>query len=67
METLGLFLDTGGVDTYPVSKVFAGNDRLWTQTGVNEEQPLDTERGVGIDTTWTPTEESGWRMRRENR
>lgn len=67
METLGLFLDTGGADTYPVSKAFAGNNRLWTQTGLNKEHPLDTERGVGIDTTWTPADQPGWRTRRDDR
>ncbi len=67
IESLGLFIDTGGEDNYPLSKPFAGNERLWTQTGQNEENPLDTERGVGIDTTWTPGEDPGWRMRRNDR
>ncbi len=65
METIGLFLDTGGADSYPSSKGFAGNDRLWTQEGTDTEHPLDTERGAGIDTTWIPGAEPGWRMRRE--
>jgi hypothetical protein len=64
METLGIFLDTGGIDSYPASKEYAGNDRLWTQTGRNTEQPLDTERGVGFDTTWAPSDQPGWRTRR---
>ena len=65
IETLGLFVDTGGRDTYPAGKRFAGNNRLWTQTGPDVEAPLDTERGVGIDTDWSPGEEPSWRARRE--
>ncbi len=65
ITTLGLFLDTGGKDTYPAAKAFAGNDRLWTQTGTNTDLPLDTERGAGIDTTWTPGDKPGWRARRK--
>lgn len=48
MLCLGLFLDTGGQDKY--SKSFAKDDSLWTQKGVNMELPLDTEKGVGLDT-----------------
>jgi hypothetical protein len=64
IDTIGLFLDTGGIDSYPYAKGFAGNGRLWTQTGTDEEHPLDTERGAGIDTTWAPGGEPGWRARR---
>lgn len=52
MKNLGLFLDTGGRDRYPESKVFAGNDRLWTQGGTDMGNPLPTETGVGLDTEW---------------
>ncbi|MDM7914342.1 MAG: hypothetical protein QUU85_03625, partial [Candidatus Eisenbacteria bacterium] len=62
IESIGLFLDTGGRDSYPPSKEFAGNGRLWTQAGTDEEHPLDTERGAGIDTTWTSG--PSWRERR---
>ncbi|MBD3217374.1 MAG: hypothetical protein GF310_03795 [candidate division Zixibacteria bacterium] len=48
---LGLFLDTGGNDTYPEEYDFARNNRLWTQPGKNTEQPLpEVELGVGYDT-----------------
>jgi hypothetical protein len=53
-ETIGLFLDTGGLDRYPAGKGFAGNGRLWTQTGTDTTRILETERGAGIDTTWSP-------------
>ena len=48
MLCLGLFLDTGGQDEY--SKLFAKNNLLWTQPGLNKELPLETEKGVGLDT-----------------
>jgi hypothetical protein len=50
MKNLGLFLDTGGHDQYPGAKPFAGNGRLWTQSGTDEEAPLANEAGVGLDT-----------------
>jgi hypothetical protein len=50
MKNLGLFLDTGGHDQYPDGKPFAGNGRLWTQTGTDQKEPLATEAGVGLDT-----------------
>jgi len=68
MDTIGLFIDTGGKDTYPVAKAFAGNGRLWTQEGTDTEHPLDVERGAGIDTTWTPSTPGGepsWRTGRK--
>lgn len=48
MLCLGLFVDTGGNDTY--SKPFAINNTVWTQRGLDVNHPLDTEKGVGIDT-----------------
>ena len=48
MKNLGLFVDTGGRDVYPMEKSFAGNNRTWTQTGTGET-PLRTEWGVGLD------------------
>lgn len=47
MLCLGLFLDTGGKDTY--SKPFAKDSTLWTQKGLNTEKPLEAEKGVGLD------------------
>ncbi|MBM3286873.1 MAG: hypothetical protein FJY88_05930 [Candidatus Eisenbacteria bacterium] len=61
IDTIGLFLDTGGRDAYPTEKAFAGDGRLWTQPGLNEAIPLDAERGAGVDTTWTPGAERRWR------
>lgn len=57
MKNLGLFLDTGGRDTYPAAKDFAGNDRLWTQQGTDQEIPLATEIGVGLDIDESRAEE----------
>jgi hypothetical protein len=50
MRVLGLFIDTGGADTYPAEFAFAGNNLMWTQAGTNTEDPLLlVELGVGID------------------
>ncbi len=48
---LGLFLDTGGNDTYPRKNAFdfAGDNKLWIQHGLNKEIPLEVEKGVGFD------------------
>lgn len=47
---LGLFIDTGGSDTYPAAYAFADNNRMWTQRGTDEANPLPlTELGAGID------------------
>ncbi len=54
INTVGLFVDTGGRDSYPVSKGFARNGRLWTQAGADRTRPLATEKGAGIDTLWAP-------------
>jgi hypothetical protein len=63
IDTIGLFLDTGGRDAYPTGKAFARDGKLWTQRGLNEALPLDTERGAGIDTTWAPGSKQSWRSR----
>jgi hypothetical protein len=48
---LGLFIDTGGNDTYPAAYPFAGNNKMWTQRGTDESNPLPlTELGAGVDT-----------------
>ncbi|MFQ5869391.1 MAG: hypothetical protein ACE5JC_05770 [Candidatus Zixiibacteriota bacterium] len=44
---LGLFLDTGGNDTY--AKPFAKNNSIWTQPGLKPDAPLEAEKGVGLD------------------
>jgi len=51
MLCLGLFLDTGGNDTYPQEEKysFAKNNNLWRQYGTNTENPLDVEIGIGYD------------------
>ena len=47
MLCLGLFLDTGGKDTY--SKPFAKDSTIWTQKGLNTEKLLEAEKGAGLD------------------
>lgn len=47
--TLGVFLDTGGKDKYPVDKPFAKDDTTWVQRGLNTTIPLATEKGCGGD------------------
>jgi len=50
MRVIGVFIDTGGADTYPAGYDFAGNNRMWTQEGANTEDPLPlAELGVGVD------------------
>ncbi|MBD3286593.1 hypothetical protein GF359_08475 [candidate division WOR-3 bacterium] len=45
----GIFLDTGGgSDTYPEDKP-ARNNKSWFQPGLNADEPLETEIGVGLD------------------
>jgi len=46
---MGLFLDTGGTDYYPVSYPFAQNNTIWLQKGMDEKNPLPTEIGIGLD------------------
>jgi hypothetical protein len=47
MICMGLFMDTGGKDKY--SKPFARNNKIWTQKGTNEKEPIPMEKGVGLD------------------
>ncbi|MBI5868222.1 MAG: hypothetical protein HZB43_08050 [candidate division Zixibacteria bacterium] len=47
--TLGVFLDTGGKDTYPKEMPFARNDSSWVQRGLNTAVPLRLEKGCGRD------------------
>ncbi len=53
INTIGLFLDTGGDDSYPLAypdsvKVFR-NNHLWTRPGPGPDAPLPTELGAGCD------------------
>jgi hypothetical protein len=56
INTIGFFLDTGGDDTYPLaypdSTELFRNDHLWTRPGLDAEDPLPTELGVGYDREW---------------
>jgi hypothetical protein len=56
---LGLFLDTGGIDTYPADEKygFAKNNSRWRQYGTNTDQPLEVEKGVGYDCEYDIPEE----------
>lgn len=49
MLSLGVFLDTGGADTYPEKYDFAGNNKAWTQAGTNTKEPVEIEKGCGLD------------------
>jgi hypothetical protein len=60
INTIGLFLDTGGADRYPLaypdSLDLFGNNTLWTRPGMIADPPLETERGVGYDCEWVEPE-----------
>ena len=47
---LGLFVDTGGNDTYPPEIATAGNNKSWSQFGEVEGKELLMTKGVGMDT-----------------
>jgi hypothetical protein len=50
MMCLGVFLHTGsGHCTYPKDKPFAKVGTIWTQAGLNDKEPIPTEKGVGLD------------------
>ncbi|MEP0814895.1 MAG: hypothetical protein HRF49_09565 [bacterium] len=49
MRTIGLFLDTGGDDTYPGTLDFAGNNAKWTRPGPDTANPIRFEIGCGLD------------------
>jgi hypothetical protein len=56
INTIGFFLDTGGDDTYPLAypdsaRLFR-NDHLWTRPGLDPDDQLPTELGVGYDREW---------------
>jgi len=47
---LGLFLDTGGNDTYPAEIAIAGNNKAWHQFGEADHKTLPMTKGIGVDT-----------------
>ncbi len=47
---LGLFVDTGGNDSYPTEKAFAGNNKVWTQPAQRKGTIVPAAKGVGVDT-----------------
>lgn len=47
--TLGIFLDTGGKDTYPTDLPWARNNALWTMRD-SGAPPQPVMRGAGLDT-----------------
>jgi hypothetical protein len=56
INTIGIFLDTGGDDIYPLAypdstRLFR-NDCLWKRPGPGPDAPLPTELGVGYDREW---------------
>lgn len=54
--TIGIFLDTGGQDTYPAELPWAQNNSLWTmaQSGA---APIPAVRGAGLDSEASNTPE----------
>ncbi len=49
---LGVFLDTGGNDTYPTAATRAQNNTLWQVP--RDDKMLPIQRGVGLDIEATP-------------
>jgi hypothetical protein len=49
MLCLGIFLDTGGKDTYPPTVPGAGNGKCWTHPPPKEAPPGTPVYGVGLD------------------
>lgn len=47
--TLGIFLDTGGEDTYPADIPAAHNNARWTIAETGPKPPLPVMRGAGLD------------------
>jgi hypothetical protein len=46
--TLGIFLDSGGNDTYPATPTHLRNNALWTLAETSKP-PLPSVRGAGLD------------------
>jgi hypothetical protein len=53
INTIGVFLDTGGKDIYPLAYPDSAdlflNNTLWTRPGIITDPQLRTEKGVGYD------------------
>ncbi|NML47148.1 hypothetical protein HHL11_25605 [Ramlibacter sp. G-1-2-2] len=52
LPSLGLFLDLGGVDSYPAQCVRAGNNKLWAGPREWPQLGLRSEAGAGVDGEW---------------
>lgn len=52
LPNLGLFMDLGGVDSYPAHCVRAGNDKLWAGPRVWPLLELRSEAAAGVDGQW---------------
>jgi len=52
LPNLGLFLDLGGVDSYPAHCASAANNKLWASPRVWPQLQLRSEAGAGVDGEW---------------
>jgi hypothetical protein len=52
LPSLGLFMDLGGVDSYPAHCTRAANNTLWAGPRVWPRLDLRSESGAGIDGDW---------------
>jgi hypothetical protein len=52
LPNLGLFMDLGGVDSYPAHCVRAGNNKLWAGPRVWPLLDLRSEAAAGVDGEW---------------
>ena len=52
LPNLGLFIDLGGVDSYPSHCVRAGNNKLWAGPRVWPLLDLRSEAAAGVDGEW---------------
>ena len=52
LASLGLFMDLGGVDSYPAHCTRAANNSLWAGPRVWPLLDLRSEAGAGVDGEW---------------
>jgi hypothetical protein len=52
VPSLGLFMDLGGVDTYPTHCTRVANDSLWSGPRVWPQLDLRSESAAGVDGEW---------------
>jgi hypothetical protein len=52
LSNLGLFMDLGGVDSYPAHCVRAGNNKVWAGPRVWPQLDLRSESAAGVDGEW---------------